>query len=303
LWSSIALGQGLYSLGQHDNAVAVFKQAHLAGFLYHIGYSMQIEKNWSAAIQIYELSLEVQPTKDVIDRLIELYTLWNNSKAIRCMWDRIISNPETSPVEYWRAIGELSVLNTDWDGAIHAYKQALAQPNQSTAVQYDLDLRLAQICQKIRRYAEALQIYQDAIHAAPAITSEPYRAIGEILAIQGDDAGSANWFDKARQVFPRDPLPDIHQGVVAVKLGKLDEAKRKLYSALAISPHNVQALVELGKLEEQQDNLENAIMYLEQANDPPNCDVAPLLQEFYRKQGVLDKLSILGEQVTHFCPP
>lgn len=302
-WASIALGNALYDLGQFENAVVIFKQAHLGPFLYQRGYQYQLTNNWRAAIQLYQLSLAVQPSTDAVDRLFELYTLHNNSTAIYSMWQRLASNPDMAPNIHWFATAELLALDRDWDGAIVAYRQALKYTDQDTAVQYDLNLRLARILQRTAHYAEAVEIYQLLIQIAPTRLSEPYRNLGEILALQGDFTSATDWFDKARKLFPRDPLPDIQQGMLASSAGRIEEAKQFFRSALAVSPDNAQALIELGKIEEQLGNVKDAVRYFERANNPFKCDIAPSLRDMYRKYGAMVKASALDAQITELCAP
>ena len=300
-WSSLALARGYFALGQRDHAIAIFKEAHLVVYLYKLGYGLEVTKDRPAAIKMYELTLDVQPTREALDRLVELYTLRNDPNAIRNMWNRVISNADSPAELHWLGVAELASLNQDWDKAVLAYQQALNQPNLNIDTQYDLDLRIARMLGKNQRQTEAIQVYQEAIRIAPFSKSEPYRAVGEILAHEGDQAGSASWFDRARQIFPRDPFPDIHQGVVAMKLGKIEQAKQWFNAALAIAPGNVQALMELGRLEEQEGNLLGAIGYLERANSPMNCDAASVLEELYREQGSIDKATRLANQVAPLC--
>ena len=302
-WSNLALGEGYYALGERDRAVEVFKQTRLAPFLYAVGNRRQLLMDWSAAVQLYQLTVEVQPTSDAVDRLVEIYTLLGDQDAIRTMWQNLAANADAPPEVHWLAGGELALLKGDWGNAVLAYKQALSQSDLSTPVRYNLDLRLGRTLQRIQRYPEAIQAYQDAIRIAPAQSSEPYRNLGEILALQGDASGSERWFRRARELFLRDPLPDIHQGILAVRAGRLQEAKRLFSTALAISPSNVQAMVEMSNVEEQLGNTQDATMYLERANSPLRCDLAPLLLEFYRKHGAADKASVLGGQITRLCSP
>jgi tetratricopeptide (TPR) repeat protein len=225
----------------------------------------------------------------------------------RRIWERIAAATGVDQPEYWRAVGEIALLDQEWDKAVLAFKQGIALSTDP----YDLYLALARAQVAQRDFDGAISSYRAAVQLHPQRSVEVYVLAADIELQRGNYPGCAAWCEWARQSFPNSHVPDRTQGIAAWRLGKWEEAERLLLGAHQKDSNDPYPLYYLALTQSAQGRFAAAARYMEQATvrfvesyplTPPPCDWFRIAGELYWQVNDLEGAKSMYQQGLVHCP-
>jgi tetratricopeptide (TPR) repeat protein len=208
---------------------------------------------------------------------------------------------------FHEAEAEFQSLAADGDtrGVTGAIEALAAQRKWDQAIQiarthaFDQSL-LADLLLSAGKFAEAAAQFQAIIDRTPR-SEKLYLGMGDAKAHLNDTNGAAAAFQKARELAPADPAPDVDLGILYDRARRFLEARAAYESALAKQPDNATALNNLAYLEADQGvDLDQALAYAQRARSqrPDDVNVIDTLGMIYVKKNLTDEgLRMLREVV------
>ena len=291
------------SQGRFDDAIRVLSEAvtqvkgqsasmasrrRFLGVLYQqLGQLYRDTQNYAAAINTYEELGHLGDDEDRRARLLmmDTYRMAKDlPKSLQTGKEALAKYPKDAEIKsnYALLLGESN--QTD-----EAVKLLRAQLN-GTPADRDINLNIAQIYERARRYKEAEQ----AAHAAEAISGSPrdnemvWFLLGAIYERQKFFDKAETEFKKALDVNPKSAAVLNYYGYMLGDLGiRLDEAQSLVKRALAEDPYNGAYLDSLGWIYYKQNKLPDAEATLRKALERESHDptIHSHLGDVYAKSG------------------
>ena len=291
------------SQGRFDDAIRVLSEAvtqvkgqsasmasrrRFLGVLYQqLGQLYRDTQNYAAAINTYEELGHLGDDEDRRARLLmmDTYRMAKDlPKALQTGKEALAKYPKDAEIKsnYALLLGESN--QTD-----EAVKLLRAQLSGAPADR-DINLNIAQIYERARRYKEAEQ----AAHAAEAISGSPrdnemvWFLLGAIYERQKFFDKAEAEFKKALEVNPKSAAVLNYYGYMLGDLGiRLDEAQALVKRALAEDPYNGAYLDSLGWIYYKQNKLADAEATLRKALERESHDptIHSHLGDVYAKSG------------------
>ena len=130
---------------------------------------------------------------------------------------------------------------------------------------------MGDVCNKMGRTSDSIALYRKCLSLDPDHIPT-LNSLANILAHQGDLAEAADLLERANQKCPNNPRLIYNWANALRRLGKLAEAKTLFQQACDLAPDLTEARFNLGQMELQSGNQENAIRNFEQvlATNPGN---------------------------------
>ncbi|HEY8519280.1 MAG TPA: tetratricopeptide repeat protein [Gammaproteobacteria bacterium] len=267
-----ALGELYLRTGRHADAQAAFERAlrinasdvpaltGLAAAHLHQGRPHEAEAHYRKAVGLQPGNWR---TYNELGKF--LYASGRYAEAAEAYREVVAVEPGNATG--WGNLASSLMLGGDFAGAAHAFERALeAEPSARTLMNLGM----------MHYYLGDAGAAREALERAIAMAPQDYLAwsnLGDVLALAGDVDGSEQAFRKAEQlareqlpVNSRDPGRLIDLAWITAMLGRLDEARRLIDSALALAPadpyvHYYDALVRVraGEIDAALDRLEKAV--------------------------------------------
>lgn len=170
------------------------------------------------------------------------------------------------------------------------YGRQLQQDNPNDSFFYGV---LTDANAELGNYKEAVEAAQKMVNLKPNTSS--YARVAHLRSLYGDHNGSVEMFKLAARTA--DPLDKETQSWCLVQLGdefwkngKYPEAEKVYDEALQNFPNYYLALAGKGRVRASNNDFENALKFLNEANNRvPNVETAILLGDIYTKQGNTEK--------------
>lgn len=170
------------------------------------------------------------------------------------------------------------------------YGRQLQQDNPNDSFFYGV---LTDANAELGNYKEAVEAAQKMVNLKPNTSS--YARVAHLRSLYGDHNGSVEMFKLAARTA--DPLDKETQSWCLVQLGdefwkngKYPEAEKVYDEALQNFPNYHLALAGKGRVRASNNDFENALKFLNEANNRvPNVETAILLGDIYTKQGNTEK--------------
>lgn len=152
----------------------------------------------------------------------------------------------------------------------------------NVAAPLDQAMRIAGEFQQTGCLNEAETIYRDILAVAPEQGEALYQ-LGKIASQTDRHGMAADWFDQAARAHPDNPLYWTELAGACWQSGRFFDAESAYAKALAIDPHHIMALVNLGELLRQFGHLNAAIVYTQRALEfqPDNALIHTNLGNIY----------------------
>jgi tetratricopeptide (TPR) repeat protein len=303
-WVYFNLGRLLTAQGKYDECITTY-QAALKIYsknekLYQsLGRNAEEKGDIDLAIRNYKQAIELNPKQPtwVYFHLGQLLTGQEKvESAIAVHQASIEQYPNNA--EAYRLLGVAQEKSGNIDGIIASYRQAIAlEPDKQVWI-YSA---LGQLLSKQERFEEAINLYEDADQVFPenpevyrqlgrvqnqagqldaaaesfqkAIKIEPdkhiwiYFALGQLLSKQGRFEEAINLYQDADRIFPENPEVYRQLGRVQQQADQLDAAAASFHKAIEIEPDkHIWIYVELGQLLSKQERFEEALAIYQDAD-------------------------------------
>jgi tetratricopeptide (TPR) repeat protein len=136
----------------------------------------------------------------------------------------------------WIAQGNLDLLESNVQGAIESFRNALARDPNDASAQTNLGVALARAGDR----ASAAQAFERATRVAPH-QGEAWNGLGAMRLAQGDAAGALGPLEQASVLLAGDPNPPMNLGRALERLDRWDEAARAYREVLRRVPGHTAA--------------------------------------------------------------
>lgn len=163
---------------------------------------------------------------------------------------------------------------------IHLLQQAIRRDPTNPS----LYVILGDGLEKHQRYAEALQLYQSALHQESTATNKIYARMARVYGRQGNITAAISAFRKAVELDPTDLETQNKLAVTYLLAGRTAEAESALKAVLVLSEQNAQAHNSLGWIALKKGDTAAAKNHFERA-----LQLDPDLMEAYINLGMLYK--------------
>ncbi len=218
------LGTMAREQGDYEQAVAYFDKAlarnprHADSF-YQKALALDAMGKREAALKILDEAIGL--TKKPPPSWLELQDNW-----------RRYPDKASDPAWLWRQ-GREAEAARDWAKAESYYKLAaeMARPEDA----YPYLLQQARMLQRLGQEASAHNLFLRLTQQYPDRV-DGYLALGHEARRQGDWETARQWYERARQVDPKNHLPLLYLGMVARNQGNNDQALDYFNRALALKP-------------------------------------------------------------------
>jgi tetratricopeptide (TPR) repeat protein len=233
------VGNILYRLGRHDEAVACVRKAieitpnytwdddGLGEAYKNLGYALVGQLKPDEAIPCFHKAIELKPTDWAYQGLGDAFAAQGKpDDAIACYRKAIELNPQWS----WPhgSLGDVLAAQGKLDEAIVWYQKSIELEPQWNWPRLKLGhafTRKGDAAGAVAAYRKVIEIASDHKHGDDNnLSSDAYKCLGEALAVQGQPDEAIICYRKAIELNPRWSWPHCNLGDVLAAQGKLDEA-------------------------------------------------------------------------------
>jgi len=211
------------------------------------------------------------------------YSLAGDAKAFTLIASLERAYPKDSDVLYLAAKLHMKAFN---DATFAMF--------QRTPASYRVHELSAEIFEVQNRYSDAIAEYRKAIELNPKAPDLHFR-LGRALLLESHNQETldqaASEFRLELQLNPEDGACEFQLGQIAQVKGNADDARAHFERAIELSPHFIQALIALGKMNTQAKRYPQAIELLSRAVhlQPSNETAHYALLTAYRDSGDMEK--------------
>lgn len=186
---------------------------------------------------------------------------------------------EPKRYDAWMLLGMTRDLSKDLEGAIAAYRKAVAL----APARPEAHKELAGTLLMLGRPQEAIPELEAALKAGPSAELLGELGYAQLMAQRCADAAAT--LAKARAADPKNPDAAVHLGDAQACQGKTDEAIGSYEAALALRPDHVRGLFHLGLMRMKKGEVNAARDALERARklDPYNEKIGAALERLDAK--------------------
>jgi putative inorganic carbon (HCO3(-)) transporter len=288
-----------YAAGAESEAQGLFRELRRGAYLFDLARSVESRRGFAVAEPLYRLAVVVDPLPATVDLLSQrLASLGRDRDALE-LWREVEQSTTADSPVYWLAEAEIR----ERSGDALAARAALDRATALSPDPYDLYLRTGRMMARAHSWPAAIDSFTRAVDTHPAASTEPYVGAGDAELQLGRYDAALRWYELGISRIPRDPWPRIAAGRAALGMGDLVEAQRQFEGALAASPDQPLALVDLAVVSHEQGHVSKAISLLERATTvAPSCSTTDLLARWYREIGDSRGLAVSTAAGTGRCP-
>jgi tetratricopeptide (TPR) repeat protein len=223
---------GLYAMGREQEALEQYRQLEgAAEYVGMAGKRASASGDWSAAIQLYELSMSIAPTRVAAQALVELYLESGQEQAAAAVWRHMAAATDESNPDHWWAQGSLAEWSEDWDGAASAFERGAALSDAPC----DFYWQQAANLERLQAWDQAEGVYLIGLDICPG-QAWPYLELGSLAHQKGDDIGALQWYGQAESLWPERPEPKYYMGLIYYRQADYPRAQSLFQQALALDP-------------------------------------------------------------------
>lgn len=227
---------------------------------YGAGWRAETAGAESAAVAWYELSLDLNPTRETADRLARLYQQEDQLEEAIAAWQRVASAlPRESP-DHWWALGQAAELAQEWERAAWAYGQGIEVAEES----YDFWIQQGVAFERLQQWKNATKAYHQALLARPDLAGA-YLGLGHVHRKQQNYVEALDWYRRAEAAAPGQFGPVYHQGLTYYFLESNTKAQSYLERALAINTDHAKSNYYLSQTLYSSGDIEQAVVFMTQA--------------------------------------
>lgn len=198
----------------------------LALYYFQVGRYQLSKSNIDEAMSWYKLSMEISPTQQITQRLVEYYLAKGDTAEAALSWRQLAAVLPDDDSEHWWAIGQANELNNNLEAALSAYENGAQVADNP----FNYFMKMGDLQRELEQYGDALVSYT--------------------LAEKSEPSSSA---------------PLTHQGVTYIEMKDYTHAREVLNRAFAIDPESPFPLYYLGVANYETGNTPGAIDYLKKA--------------------------------------
>jgi tetratricopeptide (TPR) repeat protein len=219
-----------------DKVISAQDVKRFAQYADRAGQAAENGGDLSAAISWYELSIDIAPGQNLVERFSSLYKKTARFEEARAYWDhvKVMLSPE-NPIHWW-AQGQIAELNREWVLAAQAYK--IGAGLSDTPFEYYI--RQAEASKQFSDWSQVEQAYRDALAARPDVVWV-YEEIGNVRFFLGKFDDALDWYRQAEKLSSNDPDVLYHLGETLYQQNMLSNAQMYMEKVLDLNPVHAKA--------------------------------------------------------------
>lgn len=225
------------------------------------------QKQDVAAINAYQKALEITPEDaGTWHDLGKAHTRqFQDEAAIQACRKALELN--TDRFETWYLIGLVYGRQRKYAESIHAFQRALDINPEA----FDVRIKMAAIYAAQKQFADAIQACQHVIETNPDY-DKAWHVRGMVYESQGEYDQAEKTYHKAIKLKPDNAIVYDHLGDLLCKIERTEEAETAYHTVINLNPTDAQAHYKLARIYAQQNDIENAIKFLQKtAQFEPKC--------------------------------
>ena len=238
------------------------------------GNKLWQEREAGKALVFYRHGVELEPTLDAlysqIVRVLQYLGREEEAQLYLARGNGSRQGAIAADAESYHQLGDTLSKKQDWQGAVEAYRQAIALDSQFSWSYNNLgDAYL-----KLDRDADAVEAYRRAIALQPGFFWS-YQNLGDACSKLERWSAAAKVYQKAIELDRSFPWSHYNLGEALSKLFRWSEATEAYKQAIALQPDFAEAYAHLGDALIREEDWEGGIEYYERAIElDPGIDVA-----------------------------
>ena len=232
----------------------------MADYTYRTGERVHNEGNVEAALEWYELSMDLKPSRRVASKIAYLYRQAECVEKAMAVWQRLATVLPEEHADHWWALGQVAELDRRWEEAARVYgigSEIAEEP-------YDFWVRQGYALRRLERWEKAEETYRQALAVDPG-NFWPYMYLGYVQSKQGNYEAARSWYELAWKLAPDDFNPMYHLGVTSFRQERYVEAKKWLEAASEVLPDNLWCIYYLAQTSYHLEEFVRAENFLSQA--------------------------------------
>jgi tetratricopeptide (TPR) repeat protein len=232
----------------------------MANYAYESGNLANKAEDPEAALDWYELSMELEPSRKAATRISYLYQHGEQIEQAVGVWQYLSEVLSRDHADYWWALGQVAELERRWEEAARVYgigSEIAVEP-------YDFWVRQGYALRRLERWEKAEETYRQALAVDPG-NFWPYMYLGYVQSKQGNYEAARSWYELAWKLAPDDFNPMYHLGVTSFRQERYVEAKKWLEAASEVLPDNLWCIYYLAQTSYHLEEFVRAENFLSQA--------------------------------------
>ncbi|MEL6438743.1 MAG: tetratricopeptide repeat protein [Cyanobacteria bacterium J06621_8] len=178
------------------------------------------------------------------------------------VWHSLALESKLNLPEAYCQLGELHIIEKNWQGALTSFEQALEYLPNSARI-YSA---LAQINSQLKRKEAEMDCWYKATQISPEMVNQQgYYKLAKALEQRGKLPEAIACYEKATAEGTGTVAAFFDLGEIYQRQGKLDQAQEMYQKILAADPEEARALYKLGTVSIRKRAFEEAIAYFRQA--------------------------------------
>lgn len=281
------IAKAQFARGDIEPALAFFDHIQYSEFFYQLGLQSEAAGQPQDAARWYEISFSITPARKYAQLLSAIYlNVKNDPEKALALWAELQQKTAPNEPDHWFAAGQAAEVRQDYGAALSAYQSGL----QFARDQYETFLfcsQAAQNAERLKDISTARSLYEKALEAQPQLISS-YLALSQLDLGQMRYEAALGWVERARKVDAASELPDYYAGLVDWQRGAKERAASAFERAHNRNPKNPLPSYYLALYAHDQHNLQQAIVYLQEAVSNQGGTMAgwlSLLTDWYIEAG------------------
>lgn len=232
----------------------------MAEYAYEYGKLANKAENPDAALDWYEVSMELAPSRRAATGVSYLYQKRGQLEQAVEVWQQLSEVLSQDHADYWWSLGQVAELERRWAEAARVYgigSEIAEEP-------YDFWVRQGYALRRLERWEKAEETYRQAL-AVDLGNFWPYMYLGYVQSEQGNYEAARSWYELAWKLGPDDFNPMYHLGVTNFRQERYVEAKKWLEAASEVLPDNLWCIYYLAQTSYHLEEFVRAENFLSQA--------------------------------------
>lgn len=229
---SIAAWWALWSAGGPKNKIASYLESEVIGrYAYQAGLRAEEAEDIKDALTWYRIAFKMTPSRVIAQRMSVLHRRSGQLDQTIAIWKDLAAPLSRDEADYWWAVGEIAMLEQDWECAADAFGTGALLSNDP----YDFLMRQGQAFYQIQDWDKAETAFRKAMALRPEWLG-PYLGIGNIRRAQNDYIGALYWYQRAAELDPNSYDPVYCLGLVYYSQKEFSLAAEHFARSLTLYP-------------------------------------------------------------------